>query len=72
MRDEHEYASGHPEGAVHIPLNELRERLGEIDKTRPVWAYCKVGQRGYNATRILRQHGFDAAGMYRAGSLCGR
>lgn len=59
VRTEAEFAAGALEGAVNLPLNTLRSRLGELDPNRPVYVYCGVGQRGYNAARILSQHGFD-------------
>ncbi|MBQ2849482.1 MAG: FAD-dependent oxidoreductase, partial [Thermoguttaceae bacterium] len=46
-------------GAVNVPLDELRDRLGELDRSRPIVAFCQVGKRGYVAERILRQRGFD-------------
>ncbi len=46
-------------GSLHIPLDELRDRLGELDPARDVVCYCRVGHRGYVATRILRQRGFE-------------
>lgn len=55
-----EYEDGHLPGATNIPLDELRARLNEIPQQRPILAYCKVGQRGYMATRLLRQRGYDA------------
>lgn len=58
-----EFAQGHIPGAVNIPIDELRDRLGEVPRGRKVAAYCQVGQRGYLATRILRQAGFDAANI---------
>jgi NADPH-dependent 2,4-dienoyl-CoA reductase/sulfur reductase-like enzyme/peroxiredoxin family protein/TusA-related sulfurtransferase/rhodanese-related sulfurtransferase len=47
-------------GALAIPLTELRGRLGELDKSRPVATVCALGKMSYFAARILRQHGFDA------------
>lgn len=47
-------------GAVNVPLDELRDRLAELDRSRPIVAFCQVGKRGYVAERILRQRGFDA------------
>lgn len=44
--------------ARNIELDHLRERLGELDKTRPVVVFCQIGVRGYLAYRILRQKGF--------------
>lgn len=45
-------------GTLAIPLPELRKRLGEIPPAEEVWVHCAVGQRGYYAARILKQHGF--------------
>jgi rhodanese-related sulfurtransferase len=47
-------------GAVHIPLAELRSRLGELDRTQPVFTVCQMGKSSYFAARILANHGFDA------------
>lgn len=58
VRDPDEWASGCLEGAIRIPLGELRERLDELDPNRPVVTVCGIGQRSYFATRLLRQHGF--------------
>ncbi len=60
VREPAEFAAGHLPGAVNIPLGQLRDRLAEIPRDRPVRAYCKVGQRGYYAVRALRLHGLDA------------
>ena len=49
--------------AVHIPLHELRDRLGELDKSIEYIPYCKVGMRGYLAVSILRQNGFHAKNL---------
>ena len=59
VRTRDEFARGTLEGAVSIPLDELRSRRGEIDAARPVVTFCQVGQRGYAAQRILQQHGFE-------------
>ncbi len=63
VRDPAEFAAGHAEGAILVPLNQLRDRLGELPRDQPIWAYCRVGQRGHYATRLLRQHGFDASNI---------
>jgi NADPH-dependent 2,4-dienoyl-CoA reductase/sulfur reductase-like enzyme/rhodanese-related sulfurtransferase len=47
-------------GAVNIPLPELRSRLHELPRDREISVFCRSGQRGYYATRILLQHGFRA------------
>jgi rhodanese-related sulfurtransferase len=48
---------------VSIPVDELRSRLGGLPHDRQIAVYCQVGQRGYLATRILRQAGFDAVNV---------
>jgi NADPH-dependent 2,4-dienoyl-CoA reductase/sulfur reductase-like enzyme/rhodanese-related sulfurtransferase len=59
VRGPSEYRQDHVEGAVNIPLDELRERMGEVPKDQEVWAYCAVGQRSYYAARALSQYGYD-------------
>jgi NADPH-dependent 2,4-dienoyl-CoA reductase/sulfur reductase-like enzyme/rhodanese-related sulfurtransferase len=59
VRDPSEYKKGHIDGAVNIPLNDLRQRMEEVPKDQEVWAYCFVGQRSYYAARALAQYGFD-------------
>ncbi|VTR97286.1 FAD-dependent oxidoreductase [Tuwongella immobilis] len=54
-----EYAKGHIPDAVNLPVDELRQRLHELPRDRPIVAYCQVGQRGYLATRVLTQAGFS-------------
>jgi len=63
VREPDEHSLGAVPGAVNIPLGQLRDRLGELDKSRPVVAYCQVGLRGYLAERILKQNGFRAANL---------
>lgn len=58
VRTQNEFEAGHIPGSIHIPVDELRERLGELPQDQEIIAYCKVGQRGYIATRILMQSGF--------------
>jgi NADPH-dependent 2,4-dienoyl-CoA reductase/sulfur reductase-like enzyme/rhodanese-related sulfurtransferase len=59
VRDPSEFKKGHVEGAVNIPLNDLRQRMAEVPKDREVWTYCFVGQRSYYAARALSQYGYD-------------
>jgi rhodanese-related sulfurtransferase len=61
VRVEHEWEVGHIAGATHLPLDELAERAGEIDKERPVLLYCRGGTRSTMATTALAGAGYDAA-----------
>ena len=54
-----EYRRGHIEGFVNIPVDELRERLGELSPGKPVYVICQSGLRSYIACRILAGHGFE-------------
>lgn len=58
VREENEYAAGHIKTAVNIPLSQLRDRLSEIPKDRPVYLHCRSSQRSYNACLALQGHGF--------------
>ena len=60
VRTPQEYGGGHIEGFRLIPVDELRERLGEIESGKPVYVICQSGLRSYIACRILAGHGFDA------------
>ena len=55
-----EYNRGHIEGFKNIPVDELRERIGEIESGKPVYVICQSGLRSYIATRILEGYGFVA------------
>ncbi len=50
-------------GAISIPVDELRDRIGELDASRPTVVSCAVGVRGHIAARILKQHGFEVANL---------
>ena len=54
-----EFARGHIDGFTNIPVDELRERLGELDKGKPVFVICQSGLRSYIACRILSGNGFE-------------
>lgn len=59
VRTPDEFSLGSLPGAVNIPLDEIRDRIDEIPKDKPVYVFCAVGLRGYLAYRILSQHGYD-------------
>ena len=58
VRTADEFELGAIEGAVNLPLDELREHLDAIPRDKPVWVYCGVGLRGYLASNILKDNGF--------------
>lgn len=68
VRTSAEYERGHIDGFRNIPVDELRERLGELDRDKPLYVICQSGLRSYIACRILAQEGFDCrnfSGGYR-------
>lgn len=67
-RTPEEFERGHAQGFVNLPLDELRERLGELDESKPIYVMCQSGLRSYLACRILTEHGFECynfSGGYR-------
>ncbi|MFT5874197.1 MAG: CoA-disulfide reductase [Clostridium sp.] len=63
VRTEIEYNTGHIEGAINIPVDSLRERIGELDANKEIIEYCQVGLRGYVAARILSQKEFKVKNL---------
>jgi len=55
-----EYSQGHIDGFKNIPVDELRERLDEVEKGKPVFVICQSGLRSYIASRILEGNGYTA------------
>ncbi len=55
-----EFMRGRADGFINISLDDLRARLGELDKDKKIYVMCQSGLRSYLATRILMQNGFDA------------
>lgn len=51
------------DGFRRIPLEELREKLGEFDRSKPVFVHCRNGKEGYFASCILKQEGFDVSNL---------
>lgn len=67
-RTPYEYERGHSEGFVNIPVDDIRERLSEIPKNKPVYVMCQSGLRSYITCRILSGNGYDCynfSGGYR-------
>ena len=63
VREDEEWAAGHIDGAVHIPLGQLPERIGELDEERPVVTVCRSGGRATKAADLLTSSGRRAAVM---------
>ena len=55
--------SGSIDGALHIPIDSLRDRLGELDREKTYIPFCAVGLRGYLGYRILSQHGYKSKNL---------
>ena len=73
VREPEELAAfGQLQNAINIPLHQLRDRLGEIPRDRPVIVYCQKGQRGYIGARILQQNGFFLVTNLKGGFLQAR
>lgn len=73
VRTADEYSLGSIPGAINIPVDELRNRLSELPKDKPIVVTCAVGLRGYLAYRILVQHGYkdvkNLSGGYKTWSI---
>ncbi|MEZ0537206.1 FAD-dependent oxidoreductase [Caldicellulosiruptoraceae bacterium PP1] len=63
VRTPEEYEFGHIEGAINIPVDELRKRIDEVPKGKKIIAYCGVGFRSYHACLILKSKGFECFNM---------
>lgn len=66
VREDDEWAAGHAEGAVHIPLGEVPIRLaelGDVTAERPVYVVCRSGGRSARAVEWLEEHGVAAVNV---------
>ena len=63
VRTATEWKSGHVPGAIHIPLQHLRNRLDDIPKDMEIIVMCRSGNRSYYAARILQQHGYKVRNL---------
>lgn len=59
VRSAAEYEAGHIDGAINIPLEQLRGHVDELNNGHEIWLVCAAGQRSYYAVRLLMQHGFQ-------------
>ena len=74
VRTLEEYNVGHIPQAINLPIDELRNRLNEVNKNKTIYIYCQIGLRGYLAQRILVQNGFEKvynlSGGYKLWEAC--
>lgn len=63
VRRPEEYAERHVPGAVHVPLDDLPDRLGDVPAGDPLHVICKSGGRSLKAAAFLAQHGRDAVSV---------
>lgn len=63
VREPHEWAAGHVDGATHIPLGDLPGRLDELDPQTRTLVICHLGGRSARATQWLQAQGFDATNV---------
>ncbi|HEY5571344.1 MAG TPA: FAD-dependent oxidoreductase [Bacteroidales bacterium] len=63
VRTPGEFAFGTIRGAINIPVDELRSRLNELPKEKPVIIFCAVGLRGYLALKILQPRGYQTRNL---------
>ena len=60
VREDYEWDAGHVDGALHIPLEQLPERLGELDPDTDLFVICRTGGRSLRATTWLTQNGYSS------------
>jgi rhodanese-related sulfurtransferase len=75
VREPEEWAAGHVDGATHVPLGEVPQRLGELPDADPLYVICRSGNRSGRAVAWLGQQGIETvnvAGGMRAWAAAGR
>ncbi len=69
VRNKTEVSLSKIEDAIHIDVDELRDRIDELPKDKEIIAYCAIGVRGYIACKILKQHGYKCSNLIGGYSL---
>ena len=74
VRTEKEFNAGSIPNAINIPIDNLRDRMAELDPNKNIYTYCQAGLRGYLAQRILRQNDYKSvlnlSGGYQLWETC--
>ena len=60
VREDYEWVAGHAEDAIHIPLDQLPARLGELDPDEDLYVICRTGGRSFRAAQWLNGQGYTA------------
>ncbi|WP_341394613.1 rhodanese-like domain-containing protein [Arthrobacter sp. G119Y2] len=63
VREDYEWEAGHIDGALHIPLDALPERLDDLDPDQDLAVICRTGGRSARATAWLESHGYSAVNV---------
>lgn len=63
VREDYEWEAGHIDGALHIPLDSLPERLADLDPDQDLAVICRTGGRSARATAWLESHGYSAVNV---------
>ncbi|MDE0805378.1 MAG: rhodanese-like domain-containing protein [Acidimicrobiales bacterium] len=63
VREDDEWAQGHIDGAVHIPMDEIEDRMSEVSTESPIVTVCRSGQRSGEVADQLRERGLDAENL---------
>ncbi|RXT07919.1 rhodanese-like domain-containing protein [Ammoniphilus sp. CFH 90114] len=69
VREPHEFQGGYIQGAKNIPLSQLKARIGEIPKERPVLLYCRSGMRSKQAAKVLAKSGYSDLAHLKGGMM---
>jgi NADPH-dependent 2,4-dienoyl-CoA reductase/sulfur reductase-like enzyme/rhodanese-related sulfurtransferase len=76
VRTKEEFEKGYISNAINIPIDEIRERINELDANKNIYIYCLGGLRGYLAQQILKQNGYNKvlnlSGGYKLWELCNK